>query len=42
MAQVILSVNTEREPSKIAHATGFSQWLMTDFMSAEFIRRLGG
>jgi hypothetical protein len=23
------------------HATGFSQWLMTNFLSAEFIRRLG-
>jgi hypothetical protein len=23
------------------HATGFSQWLMTNMMSAEFIRRLG-
>jgi len=24
------------------HATGFNQWLMTKFLSAEFIRRLGG
>jgi len=23
----------------IVHATGFSQWLMTKFLSAEFIRR---
>jgi len=27
---------------EIAHATGFSQWLMTDFLSAEFIRRQFG
>jgi len=25
---------------EIAHATGLSQWLMTDFLSAEFIRCL--
>jgi hypothetical protein len=25
-----------------AHANGFSQWLMTEFMSAEFIRRKFG
>jgi len=32
-----------RECSKIAHATGFRQWLMTNFfLSAESIRRLGG
>jgi hypothetical protein len=24
------------------HATGFSQWLMTNFLSAEFIRRKFG
>jgi len=24
------------------HATGFSQWLMTEFLSAEFIRRQFG
>jgi len=29
-----------RECSKTNHATGFSQWLMTNFLSAEFIRRL--
>ncbi|MFZ8852501.1 hypothetical protein [Fervidibacter sp.] len=28
-------------PSAI-HATGFSQWLMTKFLSVEFIRHLGG
>jgi len=26
--------------SKTKHATGFSQWLMTGLLSAEFIRRL--
>jgi hypothetical protein len=31
--------HTEREPSKIAHATGFRQWLTTNLMSAEFIWR---
>ena len=30
------------ECSKITHATSFSQWLMTNFKSAEFIRRQFG
>jgi len=38
-----LFLKGERVCSKIAHATGFSQWLMTKFLSAEFIRRkIGG
>ncbi len=28
-----------KECPKTFHATGFSQWLMTNFISAEFIRR---
>jgi len=36
-------VNPQEVCSKTIHATGFSQWLMTNFLSAEFIRRqLGG
>jgi len=33
-------VTWERAFSETIHATGFSQWLMTEFLSAEFIRRL--
>jgi hypothetical protein len=39
MAQAISFVHSHRECLETFHATGFSQWLMTNFMSAEFIRR---
>ncbi len=38
--QVRFSHDDNRECSKTLHATGFSQWLMTKFLSAEFIRHL--
>jgi hypothetical protein len=39
MAQAISFVHSHRECLETFYATGFSQWLMTNFMSAEFIRR---
>jgi len=39
MAQAISFVHSHRECLETFHATGFSQWLMTNLLSAEFIRR---
>jgi hypothetical protein len=40
MAQAISFVHSHRECLETFHATGFSQWLMTNFfLSTEFIRR---
>jgi hypothetical protein len=37
-----LEVKRDAQVLKSFHATGFSQWLMTKFLSAEFIRRKFG